>query len=184
MLTERASQEIQNLKKVVLKDAWPYWLGAILLGIGNIVVFIYMNSPWGVTTAFVFWGAWIYQFFGGDPTTWSFFALQPGMMQALKGGFLNHGSSILNVGIIVGAFLSVALASQFRIKKIKSTRQVIAALGGGLLMGYGARLAFGCNIGAYFSGIASMSLHGWVYGIFIFLGAYLGSKLLVKYFMG
>ena len=31
-------------------------------------------------------------------------------------------------------------------------------------MGYGARIAFGCNIGAYFGGIASFSLHGWLWG--------------------
>ena len=32
-------------------------------------------------------------------------------------------------------------------------------------MGYGARIAFGCNIGAYFGGIASFSLHGWLWGV-------------------
>ncbi|WDC85116.1 YeeE/YedE thiosulfate transporter family protein [Caloramator sp. mosi_1] len=50
-------------------------------------------------------------------------------------------------------------------------------------MGYGARISFGCNIGALFSGVASMSLHGWVFMVFIFVGAFIGSKLLVKYFM-
>ena len=149
----------------------------------NIVIFIYMASPWGVTTAFVFWGAWIYEAFGGHPETWSFFTLQPPMMLALKGGLINHGASIINLGLIVGAFLSTTVASQFRIKKIKSKRQVVAALVGGLMMGYGARLSFGCNVGAYFSGISSMSLHGWVFGVFLFVGAYLGSKILVKYLM-
>lgn len=182
-MTTRAAQELQLLKKTVLIDAWPYWLGALLLGLLNIVIFIYMASPWGVTTAFVFWGAWIYQAFGGHPETWSFYTLQPAMMTALKGGFWAHGGSIINLGLIVGAFLSAAAASQFKIKKIKAGRQVVAALLGGLLMGYGARLAFGCNIGAYFSAIASMSLHGWVFGIFILVGAFIGSKLLVKYFM-
>lgn len=182
-MTTRAIEELENLKSVIIKDAWPYWLGAVLLGLGNILVFIYMASPWGVTTAFVFWGAWIYQLFGGHPETWSFFALQPPMAKALQAGFFKHGMSILNAGIVIGAFLSVAAASQFRVKKIKSWRQVVAALAGGVLMGYGARIAFGCNIGAYFSGIASMSLHGWVYGIFIFVGAFIGSKLLVKYLM-
>jgi uncharacterized membrane protein YedE/YeeE len=176
-------QELNNLNQAVIKNAWPYWLGGALLGLLNIVIFIYMSSPWGVTTAFVFWGAWIYQLFGGQPEVWPFFTMQPAMMQALKGGLLNHGGSIINIGLIVGAFLSAASASQFKIKKIKSGRQVIAALSGGLLMGYGARLAFGCNVGAYFSGISSMSLHGWVFGIFIFFGAYIGSKLLVKYLM-
>ena len=31
------------------------------------------------------------------------------------------------------------------------------------MMGYGARLAFGCNIGAYFSGMLSGSLHAWLW---------------------
>mgnify|MGYP000591478547 CR=1 FL=1 len=34
---------------------------------------------------------------------------------------------------------------------------------GGVLMGYGARIAFGCNVGAFFSGIASGSLHDWLW---------------------
>jgi len=182
-MTARAAEELAILKKLMIKDAWPYWVGGVLLGLLNIIIFIYMASPWGVTTAFVFWGAWIYELFGGHPETWSFFTMQPPMMQALKGGLLNHGGSIINLGLIVGAFLATATASQFKIKKIKSKRQVIAALTGGLMMGYGARLAFGCNVGAYFSGISSMSLHGWVFGIFIFIGAYLGSKLVVKYLM-
>jgi len=52
-----------------------------------------------------------------------------------------------------------------------------AALIGGLLMGYGARLAYGCNIGAYFSGIASSSLHGWLWLVAAFLGSILGTRL-------
>lgn len=176
-------QELESLRKAVIKDAWPYWLGGILLGLLSIVVFIFVGSPWGITTTFVLWGAWIYELFGGHPETWSFFTLQPGMMAALEGGLLQHGGSIINIGLIVGAFLSAAAASQFRIKKIKSGRQLIAALVGGLLMGYGARLSFGCNIGAYLSAVPSMSLHGWVFGIFALVGVYVGSKLLVKYLM-
>jgi uncharacterized membrane protein YedE/YeeE len=50
-------------------------------------------------------------------------------------------------------------------------------------MGYGARLALGCNIGAFYSGISSLALSGWVFAIGLFIGAIFGSKLLVKYFM-
>ena len=32
-------------------------------------------------------------------------------------------------------------------------------------MGYGTRLSFGCNVGAYFSAIPSFSLHGWIFRI-------------------
>jgi uncharacterized membrane protein YedE/YeeE len=48
---------------------------------------------------------------------------------------------------------------------------------GGLLLGYGARLAYGCNIGAYFSGIVSGSLHGWLWLVAAFIGNVLGTRL-------
>jgi len=51
------------------------------------------------------------------------------------------------------------------------------------LMGYGARLALGCNIGAFFSSIASLSLSGWVFGLFMFLGSIVGSKLIIRFFI-
>jgi hypothetical protein len=50
-------------------------------------------------------------------------------------------------------------------------------LWGGLFLGYGARLAYGCNIGACFSGIASGSLHGWLWIAFALLGTRAGMRL-------
>ena len=44
-------------------------------------------------------------------------------------------------------------------------------------MGYGARIAFGCNIGAFFSGIISTSLHGWLWIALALPGTWLGVKL-------
>jgi hypothetical protein len=88
-----------------------------------------------------------------------------------------------NLGIIVGALFATLMASQFKIKKIKNKKQIVAAILGGLLMGYGARIGFGCNIGALYSGISSLSLSGWIFGFAMFFGAMVGSKLLVKFFM-
>jgi uncharacterized membrane protein YedE/YeeE len=56
-------------------------------------------------------------------------------------------------------------------------RSLLAAVVGGLMLGYGARLAYGCNIGAYFSGIASASMHGWLWLVGAFLGSVLGTYL-------
>jgi len=58
-----------------------------------------------------------------------------------------------------------------------SLRSLLAALVGGLLLGYGARLAYGCNIGAYFSGIISGSLHGWLWLVAAFIGNVFGTRL-------
>jgi len=78
----------------------------------------------------------------------------------------------------LGVTLAAALAAEFRVKKVKSTRQLVFGLAGGFLMGYGARLALGCNIGAFVNGIASQSLHGWVFGLFLLVGAWVGCLLL------
>ena len=47
----------------------------------------------------------------------------------------------------------------------------------GFVMGYAARLAFGCNVGAFFSGISTGSLHGWAWFAAAFLGSCCGIKL-------
>lgn len=164
------------------KNAWTYVTGAVLLSIFQIVTLATSDNPWGVSGPFANWGAWLYQLVGGNVDKWYYFS-SAGAQSVLKNGFLNDPGSIRNLGIIFGALLATLLASQFKIKKIKSLKQVIAAIIGGLFMGYGARIAFGCNIGALFSGIASLSLSGWVFAVFLFLGAMAGSKLLVKYFM-
>jgi uncharacterized membrane protein YedE/YeeE len=44
-------------------------------------------------------------------------------------------------------------------------------------MGIGARLAFGCNIGAFLAGISSGSLHGWLWAICALAGSWIGIKI-------
>jgi len=52
-----------------------------------------------------------------------------------------------------------------------------AAAIGGLLMGWGARLCFGCNIGAFVGGVASGSLHGWIWFAAALGGCAIGIRL-------
>lgn len=166
----------------LVKNPYTYVTAAILLSLFQIVTLVTDGSPWGVTGAFTNWAAWIYQAFGGSVDKWTFFAT-PSAQATLENGFLNDPYSWRNIGIIFGAFATTLLASGFKIKKIKSWRQVAAAVIGGTMMGYGARIAFGCNIGALFSGISSLSLSGWVFALGMFGGAIIGSKLLTRFFM-
>lgn len=166
----------------IFKNPFTYVCGAVLLGVLNIAIFAASGNPWGVSGTFANWGAWLYEALGGSVDKWWYFSSE-GAQNTLNNGVLNHGGSWQNFGIIIGAFLATLLASQFKFKKIKNWKQVFAAILGGLLMGYGARLAGGCNIGALFSGISSLSVSGWVFGLFLFLGAAIGVKLLTKFFM-
>ncbi|WP_082440273.1 YeeE/YedE thiosulfate transporter family protein [Bifidobacterium aesculapii] len=166
-----------DLYKKLLKEPLTYVTGAVLLAILQISSFAVLGKGWGVTSAFTNWGAWIYQAFGGDPASWAYFASEKGQ-KTISGGFLQDGGSIEDIGVVVGALIAILLASQFRIRGISDKRQLIGAILGGLFMGYGARMAQGCNIGALFTGISALSLSGWVFFIFLFLGAIIGGKIL------
>lgn len=168
--------------KLWFKKPWTYAVGAILISLLQIVTLVTTGNPLGISTGFTNFGARLYNIVGGNVNTWYYFSSKEAQC-ILNTCFLNDPFSVRNLGIIFGALLATLLASQFRIKKIKSIKQIISAILGGLLMGYGARIASGCNIGAFYSGVASLSLSGWVYAIFLFLGAIVGSKILVKYFM-
>jgi uncharacterized protein len=69
----------------------------------------------------------------------------------------------MNIALVLGAFLAAGLAGRFAPDWRIGLRPLAAAVIGGLLLGYGARMALGCNISAYFSGIASGSVHGWIW---------------------
>ena len=83
----------------------------------------------------------------------------------------------MDVGIILGALLAAGLAGRFAPIWRVPPMSVVAAIIGGLLLGYGARIAYGCNIGAFFSGIASSSLHGWVWFAAAFVGNGVGTSI-------
>ena len=86
-------------------------------------------------------------------------------------------TTVMDIGIVLGAMLAAALAGRYAPVWRLPLRSFIAAVVGGLLLGYGARLAYGCNIGAYFSGIVSGSLHGWLWLVFAFAGNVIGTRL-------
>ncbi|WP_181349075.1 YeeE/YedE family protein [Thalassobacillus sp. CUG 92003] len=157
-----------GLKKL-WRGAWPLLLAAVILGILNAITLSVRGNPWGITSAFALWGSKILMALGIDVSSWTYWQGQEG---ALNSTVLSDSTSVMNFGIILGAFIAAAFQGNFKPGKIKFSIGLSSILGG-LLMGYGARLAYGCNIGAYFGGIASFSLHGWVWMICALAGTFL-----------
>ena len=164
------------------KNSWSYVTGAVLLSLLQIVTLGVIREPLKITSIFIYWMGWAFTALGADVSSWEMFS-SPEAQATLQTSFLTNPISVRNIGIIIGALLASVLASQFKIRRVKSYKQVIAAVLGGLLMGYGSKIAFGCNIGALFSGISSLSLSGWLFGLFMFLGVIVGSKLLVRFLL-
>ncbi len=146
----------------VLRGPWPLLLSAGLLALLNWATLLLSGHPWSITWAFSLWAAKVAVSLGWDPATSSFWNV--GYPQAaLARPVLADDVSATNIGILLGALIAASLASKVSPKPIASLRSLVAAVVSGLLMGYGARLAYGCNIGSFFSGLASASLHGWVW---------------------
>lgn len=162
-----------------LERPWPYWLGGIALGILNIGLFWQSNEALKISTGIACMIGEVARAVGIDSQNWYFFEEGTSILKE-SGDFVNNSYTFLIVGIILGATIGALCSSQWRIRKMKK-QQVIYAIGGGILMGIGARMASGCNLGAFFSAIPSFSLHGWVFGISLFGGAYVGIKILLKY---
>ncbi|TYS57802.1 YeeE/YedE family protein [Sutcliffiella horikoshii] len=156
--------------KKVLRGSWPLFAAAIILALLNALTLAVRGNPWGITSAFALWGGKALMLVGIDVSSWGYFTGANG--EALTQTVLADSTSVMNFGIILGAFIAASAQGTFKPRKIKPGIAG-ASIIGGILMGYGARLAFGCNIGAYFGGIASFSLHGWVWMVMAMLGTLL-----------
>lgn len=162
------------MQRLVL-GPWPIWWGAVALSLLGFLTLLLAGHTWSITFAFGLWGAKIWAALGGDVANWSYWS-SAYPAKALNQSVLADVTSVMNFGIMIGALLAAALAGKFAPEgKIKS-RRIITAIVGGLLLGYGARLAFGCNIGALLGGIASGSLHGWLWLVAGFAGNIVGVK--------
>lgn len=158
-----------------VRGSWPLWVGAIGLAVLNALTLAIKGSPWGITSAFALWGSKIAQGVGIPVENWSYWS-KPDKAEALAAPVLTHATSVMDIGIILGAMMAAAAGGVFVLHRRVPGKVVLGALIGGVLMGYGARIAYGCNIGAYFGGIASFSLHGWAWALVAILGTYAGLK--------
>ncbi|WP_042303176.1 YeeE/YedE family protein [Paraburkholderia kururiensis] len=159
-----------------LRGPWPLLMGGVVLAVLNFVTLAISGRPWGVTSAFALWGAKAFSAMGIDVASWHVWSTGPNAA-ALAAPVSHDVKSVMDIGIVIGAMVAASLAGRYAPVWRLPLRSLIAAVVGGLLLGYGARLAYGCNIGAYFSGIVSGSLHGWLWLVAAFLGNVVGTKL-------
>lgn len=159
-----------------VRGPWPLGAGAVALAGLNALTLVLAGHPWTITWGFTLWGGKALQASGYDLSTVPYWT---GAFQqaALAAPVLADVTSVMDVGLVLGACLGAGLAGRFPLRWRVTLPGAAAALLGGLLMGYGGRIAFGCNIGAYVSGIASTSLHGWLWAAGAVIGTPLGVRL-------
>jgi uncharacterized membrane protein YedE/YeeE len=159
--------------------SWPtrgIVVGAIAIALLSIAVFLAGGHPWSVTFGFTVWGAKLAGLLGLDLSSAEFWQWA-GPKRALADSVLSDTSSLTDFGMILGAMAAAAASQPFARANWPPLKSLVAAALGGLLMGWGARIGFGCNIGAFVGGVASGSLHGWVWFGAALLGCTVGIRL-------
>lgn len=171
-----AENSSDNSRYSWLRGPWPLVAGALGLAAVNISTLVLAGRPWGITSGFALWGSKLMVASGFDVTSWEYWQ-RPSYAAALDESVLSNITSVMNIGILLGALIAAGLARKYSPSFKLPLASLMAAIIGGLLMGYGARIAFGCNIGAFFSGVGSASLSGWLWFVAAFVGSILGSRL-------
>ena len=154
-----------------------YWGALLALAALGILHLVVAGQPWGVVYGLGLWVAKGVVAVGGD-LSGSVFWSAPGNAARVEASLLTDITSLTDLGLIGGAALvawwRAGLGSPVGILPARAWVAVIVA---GLVLGYSSRLAFGCNIGAFFSGIATGSAHGWVWFVAAFAGSWAGIRL-------
>ncbi|MBI2715198.1 MAG: YeeE/YedE family protein [Rhizobiales bacterium] len=153
-----------------------FLVGGVAIGLLCVAVFAAGGHPWSVTFGYTVWGAKIASALGFDFSQAAFWQW-PGPKHALAESVLSDTSSLTDFGMLFGAMAAAAASKPFARTAWPPAKSLLAAAVGGLLMGWGARLGFGCNIGAFVGGVASGSLHGWVWFAAALPGCLIGIKL-------
>ena len=149
--------------------------GTVIIAVLCWLVFALSGHPWGVTFGFTLWGAKIAAALGVPVENYAFWQW-PGPRRALEHSVLADVSSLMDFGMVLGAGALAAVSGGLRRQDWPPFRQLVGAALGGVLMGIGARLGFGCNIGAFLAGIASGSLHGWIWFVMAMAGSWVGIR--------
>lgn len=132
---------------------------------------IFDPKYWYITTQEAQFGAWFLEKVGLNMKNNLFFAASNGIPS-----LWHNPPLLLSLGIILGSMLMALYSNEFKLK-IPPKDQFVWAIIGGTLMGIGARVALGCNIGAFFTRAAFGNPGGWVFFMGMGIGAFISAKI-------
>jgi len=159
----------------IFVEAWPAWAGGIALGL--IATFAYLRtSPLGVTE----------EIGRLSRIAGSAMGIVPERLQGLDGlkgcaAVANPAAVSTNAVFVLalagGAFFAALVAGEFR-PRAGTPKGYLRALGGGVLVGFGAMISLGCTVGTLMSGVMAFSLSGWIFFVALAVGAWAGTRAL------
>lgn len=156
----------------MFNNDWSPYTAMGIAGILSALYFGITGTVWAVTGEFTRLGGHILQMFGVDISGWGYFNLIH-----MNGTTFGRTNGWIVWGMFIGALIMVLFSNNFKIRIPKQKRRLLQGLIGGIIAGIGARLALGCNLAAFFTGVPQFSLHSWIFIIATAIGTYLGTKM-------
>jgi uncharacterized membrane protein YedE/YeeE len=144
---------------------WAVIPAALVIAALNVFLFAF-DRPWTASDGIRNWGDWLFRSVG--------LLNQPDLLSPHL-----YSGSILDLGILLGALAAALLSREFGVRPAPAA-ELIKGAAGGLLMGGGAMVSFGCNIGGFFSALSALSLSGVGMMAGLFAGSFLGSRFLIR----
>ncbi len=123
-----------------------------------------------ITTQEAQGAGWVFEKLGVNVRDSIFFGLDNGVPNPLLNPVL-----WMSVSLVGGAAAMALLNNEFKLK-FPSREIALWAIGGGVLMGVGARIGLGCNIGAFFATVTNGDPSGWLFGLGMTAGGFIGVK--------
>ena len=172
--------KIKRLYKALCQDEWSATTTGIVVALLTILIMAWWR-PWGAVGAIRNWGDWMLHgvgIFSGDLAELTGFVDEDGDFLLKKSVWYNTGS-VIGLGLIGGAFISACLGGQFAFR-FPPVREYVKAMVAGVLMGIGAALAGGCNVGGLYNAIGNLAANGFAMWVGLIPGAIFGLWLLYK----
>lgn len=151
---------------------WNPYLSVLITGVLSALYFGITGTAWAVTGEFTRLGGEICELFGVDVARWKYF-----QMIGLRGSPLTRTDGWIVIGMLAGALIAVLLGRDFKLRVPRQKRRLVQGFAGGVLAGFGARLALGCNLAAFFTGIPQFSFHAWIFMLTTGVGTFLGVQV-------
>lgn len=164
----------------IFKEYWNPYVAISIAGLLSALYFGITGTVWAVTGEFTRLGGHILQWFGVDVSGWDYFELI-----GIQGSPISRTDGWIVIGMLVGALMMILLSGSFKIRMPKQKRRIVQGFIGGIIAGFGARLAMGCNLAAFFTGVPQFSFHAWIFMLTTAIGTYFGVKVVnTKWWLG
>ncbi|MBS1207523.1 MAG: hypothetical protein H6R25_4422 [Proteobacteria bacterium] len=161
----------QYFKERFLIRFWSPIPAVIAAGILSTYYFGITGTFWAVTGEFTRWGGQLLQLAGVHTEEWGYFKLIH-----LDGTPLTRIDGMMIIGMFGGCFAAALWANNVKLRFPHSRIRIAQAIAGGIITGFGARLAMGCNLAAFFTGIPQFSLHAWFFAVATAIGSWVGAR--------